>query len=424
MSLNDVTIRNAKPRPKPYKLPREHGLYVIIYPNGAKQWRFSYHFSGTEKLLSFGAYPEVSLQLARERREEARQLLATGTNPSVHRRAEADRKTLESFNTFRVVAAEWLRMKEEIMAPVTYNKARWMLDFALPHIGSRPIAQIEPMEILALLRGIEASGKLETMHRVKSRISEVFRYGVATRRCLSDPCRDLRGALKPKRRTKHLAALTDPADVGALVLVIDGYRGTPEVQLALKLSPLVFVRPGELRHAEWPQFELDGQMPAWRYFVGKTRVRHIVPLSQQAVAILRELRKITGKAPTAMNVPHYVFPNWRTRHRPMSENAITAALRSLGYSGDQMTAHGFRATARTLLAELGWAPETIERQLAHRPGGSLGEAYDRAQFLDERRKMMQAWADYLDRLKSESDEASSMRHREFWAARDEGMQAA
>jgi len=417
-------IRNAKPRPKPYKLPREHGLYIIVNPSGSKQWRFSYYFGGVEKLLSFGAYPDVPLTLARERREDARRLLAAGTNPSVHRRAEADRKNLESFNTFRVVAAEWLRMKEEVMAPVTFNKARWMLDFALPHIGSRPITQIEPTEILALLRDIEASGKLETMHRVKSRISEVFRYGVATRRCLSDPCRDLRGALKPKRRTKHLAALTDPADVGALALAIDSYRGTPEVKLALKLSPLVFVRPGELRHAEWPQFDLDSRMPAWRYFVGKTRVRHIVPLSRQAVAILRELQKITGKAPTAVNTPHYVFPNWRTRHRPMSENAITAALRSLGYSGDQMTAHGFRAMARTLLAELGWAPETIERQLAHRPAGSLGEAYDRAQFLDERRKMMQAWADYLDRLKAKSVEISSKPNREFCTARVEGMEAA
>ncbi len=418
MSLSDMIIRNAKARPKAYKLPREHGLYVIIYPNGAKQWRFSYHFGGAEKLLSFGAYPEVSLQLARERREEARQLLAKGTDPSVHRRAEAERKTLESFNTFRVVATEWLTMKEGVMAAGTHSKAKWLLGFALPHLGDMPMTQIEPLDILKPLREIEASGRLETMHRVKARISEVFRYGVATGRCQSDPCRDLRGVLKPKRRTKHFAALTDPEDVGGLVTSIDGYRGTPEVQAALKISPLLFVRPGELRHGQWPEFDLDGKEPSWRYFVSKTKVHHIVPLSRQAVAILRELRQLTGPGSAQKpDAPQYVFPSARTRDRPMSENAVTAALRSLGYTGDQMTAHGFRATARTLLAELGWPPEAIERQLAHRPAGSLGAAYDRAQFLDERRKMMQSWADHLDQLKGDPIKLSRKRRQNYWAAR-------
>ncbi len=402
MTLSDVTIRNAKPRPKPYKLPREHGLYIIVNPNGSKQWRFAYRFGGAEKLLSFGTYPEVSLMLARERREEARRLLAAGTDPSVHRRAEAERRNLESFNTFRIVAAEWLQMKADSMAAGTHTKARWMLDFALPEIGDMPMTQIEPLDILRMLRPIEASGRLETMHRVKARVSEVFRYGVATGRVQSDPTRDLRGALKPKRRTKHHAALTEPEDVGGLVSAIDSYGGTLEVHSALKLSPLLFARPGEIRHSQWPEFELDGRMPAWRYLATKTRVRHIVPLSRQAVAILQELRKLTGTPPAQPDFPHYVFPSARTRGRPMSENAVTAALRSLGYTGDQMTAHGFRATARTLLAELGWAPEAIERQLAHRPSGSLGEAYDRAQYLQERRKMMQAWADYLDGLKLEA----------------------
>ena len=402
--LTDSLIRSAKPKAKPYKLPREQGLYVLVNPNGGKLWRFAYVFDG-EKLLSFGAYPEVSLALARERREEARKLLAAGVDPSLHRQKEAARKSLESENLFRVIAAEWLQMKSGVMSARTYNKAKWMLDFALPYIGDMPMAQIQPMDVLRLLRVIEVTGRLETMHRVKARVSEVFRYGIATGRAPSDPCRDLRGALKPKPRVEHLAALTEPAAVGRLVHAIDGYQGTPEVTAALKLSPLLFARPGELRHAQWPEMTLDGEAPSWRYFVSKTKVDHIVPLCRQAVEILRELRPLTDHGrPATPGTPQYVFPNSRTRHRPMSENAVNAALRGLGYSGDQMTAHGFRAMARTLLAELGWPPDAIERQLAHRPSGSLGDAYDRAQFLAERRKMMQAWADYLDRLKTEATE--------------------
>lgn len=410
MSLNDAMIRNAKARAKPYKLPREHGLYVIVNPNGAKLWRFAYVFEGRDKLLSFGAYPQVPLQLARERREEARKLLATGVDPSLHRQAEAARKSQEAVNTFRAIAAEWLQMKAGSMAAGTHNKAKWMLDYALPYIGDMTMAQIQPMDILRLLRAIEVTGKLETMHRVKARISEVFRYGIATGRAPSDPCRDLRGALKPKAPTQHFAALTEPKDVGPLIYAIEGYRGTPEVTAALRLSPLLFVRPGEMRHARWPEFELDGPDPSWRYFVSKTKVKHIVPLCKQAVAILRELRPLTDHGTAAApDVPRYVFPNARTRHRPMSENAVTAALRGLGYSGDQMTAHGFRATARTMLAELGWSPDAIERQLAHRTPGSLGDTYDRSKYLKERRKMMQAWADYLDRLKAEAARPSVRR---------------
>ncbi|MGQ0501431.1 MAG: tyrosine-type recombinase/integrase [Panacagrimonas sp.] len=401
MSLNDTLIRNAKPKATPYKLPREDGLFILVNPNGAKWWRFAYVFEGREKMLSLGTYPEVSLRLARERRHEGRTLLATGCDPSAHRQAVKARKALEAECTFRAVAVEWLAMRADSMSAGTHGKARWMLEsFAYPFIGAKPLAAIQPPDVLAAIRAIEARDKLETAHRMKARISEVFRYAIATGRATSDPCRDLRGALKPKKPTKHFAALTEPKAVAELLRAIDGYTGTPEVLAALKLAPILFVRPGELRAAQWSQFELDGPAPSWRYFVSKTKANHIVPLCAQAVAVLRELHRLTGGGmPAKPDAPRYLFPNARTRARPMSENAITAALRGLGYSGDQMTGHGFRATARSLLSELGWKPDAIERQLAHKASGPLGAAYDRAQYLDERRKMMQAWADYLDGLK-------------------------
>lgn len=400
MPLTDTCIRNAKPKARPYKLAREFGLFVLVNPNGAKHWRLAYHFEGKEKLLSLGAYPEVSLRLARDRREAARKLLARGVDPSAERQADKARRELEAATTFKATAQQWLEMKADTMAAGTHNKARWMLEFAYPHIGAKPLVEIQPPDVLQALRAIERTGKLETMHRVKARISEVFRFAIATGRAVSDPCRDLRGALKPKRPTRHFAALIEPAAVADLLRAIDGYSGTPEVRAALKLSPLLFVRPGELRHAQWSQFDLDGTAPSWRYHVSKTRADHIVPLSAQAVVILRELQPLTGRGLSAKpDAPRYVFPNARTRARPMSENAVNAALRGLGYTGEQMTAHGFRATARTLLSELGWKPDAIERQLAHKASGPLGAAYDRAQYLQERRQMMQAWADYLDGLK-------------------------
>lgn len=400
MLYTDTLIRSAKPKAKPYKLQREQGLYVLVNPNGGKFWRFAYVFEGKEKLLSFGAYPDVPLRLARKRRDEARELLATGEDPSRVRQAEQARKVLEAANTFKATAEQWLWMRADSLAPATHDKARWMLEFAYPFIGDKSLTSIQPPDVLEALRAIERTGKLETMHRVKARISEVFRYAIATGRASSDPCRDLRGALKPKRPTRHFAALTEPKAVGDLLRAIDGYQGTPEVRTALQLAPLLFVRPGELRTAQWPQFELDDPNPSWRYFVSKTKAHHIVPLPAQAVALLRELHQLTGRPIAGKpDAPHYVFPGARTRSRPMSENAVTAALRSLGYTGEQMTGHGFRATARTLLAEMGWNPDAIERQLAHKPNGPLGAAYDRALYLHERRKMMQAWADYLDSLK-------------------------
>lgn len=401
--LTDPLIRTAKPKAAPYKLPREDGLFVLVNPNGAKWWRLAYKFEGREKSLSLGTYPEVPLKLARERRDEARRKLATGIDPSAHRQAEKARVEFERQNTFQAVADEWLMHQAGSMAAGTHNKARWMLQsFAYPFLGPKPMSAIRPRDVLEAVRAVEQRDKLETAHRLKARISQVFRYAIALDdgRATSDPCRDLRGALKPKRPTKHFAALTEPKAVAELLRAIDGYTGTPEVLAALKLAPLLFVRPGELRAAQWSQFELDSPSPSWRYFVSKTKANHIVPLCAQAVAVLRELHPLTGHGLSAKpDAPRYVFPNARTRARPMSENAITAALRSLGYSGDQMTGHGFRATARTLLSELGWKPDAIERQLAHKASGPLGAAYDRAQYLEERRRMMQAWADYLDGLK-------------------------
>ena len=401
MKLKNVAIQAAKAGAKPYKLADGGGLFLLVNPNGSKLWRLKYRYTGKEKLLAIGSYPDVPLIDAREARDKARKFLAAGVDPGQHKRSEKARARTAATNSFEAVAREWLAMKADEMAPVTHNKARWVLEsFAFPHIGSRPLSEIEPPDVLAALRKVEADGKLETLHRLKGRISEVFRFAIADGRATSDPTRDLRGAIKPKRPVKHHASLTDPKAVGDLLRAMDGYSGTAETCAALKLAPLLFVRPGELRTAEWPQFELDGPAPAWRFFVNKTKTHHIVPLSAQAVEILANLKPLTGNGAAGRpGAPCYVFPSVRTRARPMSENTVNYALRGLGYTGEQITGHGFRAMARTLLAEMGWKPDAIERQLAHKASGPLGAAYDRAQFLDERRKMMQAWADYLDGLK-------------------------
>lgn len=400
-TLADDLIRAAQPRERPYKLPREEGLFVVVNPNGSKWWRLAYSFDGRERQISLGVYPRVSIKVARARRDQAHCLIAEGRDPSQERKEVKEQRRLEAAATFELVAREWLAKKKPTMAPITYAKARWMLEtFAIPRLGKLPLAKIQPRDVLETLRPLERKGLLETMHRVKGRISEIFRYAIPEGRALSDPCRDLRGSLLSKRAVRHHAALTDPIEVGRLMRAIDSYRGAPETCAALQLAPLLFVRPGELRAAQWSQFDLDGPNPSWRYVPSKTKKPHIVPLASQAVAILRDLRPLTGYRDSGrQDLLAWVFPNVRTRSRPMSENALTAALRGLGYTGDQMTWHGFRAMARTLLAELGWRPDAIERQLAHKASGPLGEAYDRAQYLDERRRMMQAWADYLDQLR-------------------------
>lgn len=400
MKLKDKTVRNAMGKPKPYKLADGGGLFVLVNPNGSKWWRLKYRVDGREKLLSFGVYPTVSLLAARQQRDQAKERIAKGEDPSAVRQAERVQREVEAANTFQAVAGEWLEREAGGIAAVTLDKAKWMLEaFAYPKLGKRPLASIQPKDVLAVMRVLEADGKIETMHRLKARISEIFRYAISTGRVETDPTRDLRGALKSKV-TRHHAALTDPKDVAELLRAIEGYRGTAEATVALRLAPMLFVRPGELRAAQWPQFELDGPAPAWRYRVSKTKTDHIVPLPVQAVEILRQLQRLTDRPSDARpDLPRFVFPGARTRGRPMSENTINAALRRLGYTREQMTGHGFRAMARTLLAEMGWKPDAIERQLAHKPSGPLGAAYDRAQYLDERRLMMQAWADYLEQLR-------------------------
>ena len=387
MPLNDPKCRNAKPASKPYKLADEKGLYLLVQASGSKLWRFNYRHGGKQKTLALGSYPDVSLTKARDKLLEARKLLADGADPGAEKQRQ--RRDKAAASSFESVAREWL--EKQTLKPVTREKALWMFEsLTFPWIGDKAISEIDAPDLLAMLRRIESRGKLETAQRVKQQCGRVFRYAVATGLAKRDPTGDLRGAIKTPK-TKHRAAITEPALIGPLMRAIEGFHGSFVVAAALKLAPLVFVRPGELRHAEWSEIDLDAG--EWRIAGDKTKMgnAHIVPLSMQAVAVLRDIQPLTGSG-------RYVFPGARSASRPMSEAAVLAALRRMGYSGDEMSGHGFRAMARTLLAEQGWLPDMIERQLAHKASGPLGAAYDRAQFLAERKKMMQAWADYLDSL--------------------------
>ena len=388
--LTEVKIRALKPRARLYRVADAGGLCIEVPPTGSKLWRFRYRHNGKARMLSFDAWPAVSLADARERRDDARKLLAQGIDPSAARRAAKDADAL----TFEAIAREWLARQD--LASATANKHRWLLErHILPVLGAKPIITITAADVLALLQGLESRGLLETAGRARSQVSAVFRHAVATLRAPGDPTVALRGAIKSPRVTHH-AAVTDPRKLGELLRALHGYGGGFVVACALKLAPLVFVRPGELRHAEWNEIDLDAA--TWSIPAGKMKMReaHIVPLSTQAVAILRELHALTGRG-------RYVFPSPRTAQRPMSENAVTAALRSLGYDGDTMTAHGFRTTASTLLHEQGYPSDVIERQLAHKERNAVKDAYNRAQHLPERRKMMQSWSDYLDALRKGGD---------------------
>jgi integrase len=397
MPLTDTAIRNAKPgvtrdgtaTTKPYKIGDSGGLYVEVRPDGGKYWRLKYRIGGREKRLSLGVYPDVALAKARERRDEARKLLVDGIDPSEHRKATKAAGIERGANSFEVIAREWFaRLKP------TWNHdhadriiARLERDI-FPWVGGRPIVEVTAPDLLAALRRIESRGALETAHRALGNCGQVFRYGIATGRCERDPSRDLRGALPPVKEA-HFAAVTDPAKIGALLRSIHGYEGTLTVQCALKLAPLVFVRPGELRKAKWADIDLDGA--EWRFYVTKTEANHIVPLSTQAVAVLRELRALTGRGV-------FVFPGARSSERPMSNNAILAALRRMGIGKDEMSGHGFRAMARTILDEvLKFRVDFIEHQLAHAVRDPNGRAYNRTAHLDERHAMMQAWSDWLDK---------------------------
>jgi len=386
--LTDTDIRSAKPKEKPYKLFDGDGLFLLVKPNGSRLWRLKYRFDGREKLLSVGRYPEVRLRDARTRREDARRLVAANVDPSARRKAERAARA----DTFEGITREWLNMKRKSLTERTHDKRLSRFEaFVFPYVGKRPIATITAPDLLSVLKRVEARGKNETAHRLRSESSAVFRYAIATGRAERDPAADLRGALAPVVVRNH-PAITEPARIGELLRAIYGYTGQPATEYALKLLPLTFVRPGELRAAEWAEFDLDGaewRIPGARM---KMREQHIVPLSTQAVSLLRELQPITGAG-------RYLFPSLRTGERPISNNTLNAALRRLGYTGDEMVSHGFRSMASTCLNEQGWHPDLIELQLAHAERDEVRGVYNRAQRLDERRKMMQTWADYLDGLR-------------------------
>ncbi|MHB1093404.1 tyrosine-type recombinase/integrase [Thiobacillus sp.] len=392
MALSDVAIRNAKPEAKPVRKFDGGGLYLEITPSGGKLWRLKYRFGGKEKVLALGKYPEVGLKDARERRDDARKLLANDVDPAENRKQQKAAKAERAANSFEAVAREWIAKNTLTWAATHTSKIVRRLEmYVFPWLGGRPIAEITAPELLAMARRIEGKGALETAHRALQNCGQIFRYAVATGRAERDPTGDLRGALQPVK-SSHMAAITEPHKVAELLRTLDGYQGTLTVRCALQLAPLVFVRPGELRAAAWADINLDAA--EWRFTASKTRTGHIVPLSHQAVAILREAQALTGTG-------RYVFPSARTSERPMSDNAILAAMRRLGIGKDEMSGHGFRAMARTILDEvLGFRPDLIEHQLAHAVRDPNGRAYNRTAHLPERRKMMQAWADYLDKLRT------------------------
>ena len=395
MSLTDVKVRNTKPKEKQFKISDGGGMYLLITPNGSKCWRLKYRFGGKEKVLALGTYPERSLSEARQRREDARKLLANGVDPGTVKKAQKAAKADSDANSFEVVAREWHEKFKSIWSKsYTEETIKRLERDVFPWMGKRPISEIEPPEVLAVLRRVESRGAAETARRMKIVCGQVFRYAVATGRAKRDQTADLKGALKPLI-SKHMAAFTDPKEVAGLLRAIDDYKGSFVVRCALKLAALFFVRPGELRQAEWAEINLDTaewNIPAHRM---KMKQPHLVPLSSQAVAILRELYPLTG-------VGRYVFPSGKANSsRPMSNSAVIAALRRMGFSKDEMSGHGFRAMARTILDEvLQVRPDFIEHQLAHAVRDPNGRAYNRTAYLEERRKMMQIWADYLDGLKS------------------------
>ena len=391
--LSDIKVKSAKGKEKPYKLNDGQGLYLQVTPTGGKWWRFKYRFDDKEKLISLGTYPEISLVDARERREAARKQVANSIDPGEVRKAQKAARGLVE-NSFEVVAREWHVKFSPRWSPVHADTTIKRLERdAFPWIGNRPISEIKAPELLAVLRRVESRGALETAHRVKTICGQVFRYAVATGRAERDPAADLKGALPPATKS-HLAAVTDPKEVVGLLRAIDGYQGSFIVKCALQLAGMFFVRPGELRNAEWLEFDLEAGI--WSIPAEKMKMKqpHIVPLSSQAVDVLKSLQPLTGRS-------RYVFPSNRTSLRPMSNNAILAALRRMGYSKDEMTGHGFRAMARTILDEvLQVRPEFIEHQLAHAVRDPNGRAYNRTAHLEERKKMMQLWSDYLDGLKA------------------------
>lgn len=391
MPLTDKAIRNAKPKDGPYKLHDERGLYLLINPSG-KYFRMDYRYGGKRKTMAMGVYPEVPLKEARERRDAARKMLRDGVDPMQDKAEKKLSQIRDKTSDFEYVAREWIeKVKHLLTEGHASTVIRRLERHVFPWLGKLSVSEITPNELLLVLRRIEDQGAIETAHRVNQVCGQVFRYAIVTGRCDRNPAADLRGALIPATH-KNMAAITDQKEIGALLRAIDGYEGHFVTKCALRLAPLVFVRPGELRQAEWK--EIDFETATWKIPAEKMKMRrdHIVLLSRQAVAILQELHPLTGRG-------RYIFPSIRTSERPMSENTVLAALRRMGYSKDEMTGHGFRGLASTALHELGWQSDVIELQLAHAERNKVKAAYNHAEHLEERRKMMQAWADYLDGLR-------------------------
>ena len=394
MALSAIAITHAKPAEKSYKLTDERGMYLLVTPEGFRYWRFNYRFDGKSRTLALGVFPDVSLADARVKRDSARRLLAAGEDPMERRKQDERDARAISGDTFRAIGDEWLlRLRMQGRTAATLRKMRWMLSFAYPALGDRPITAVTAPELLEVLRSVEVRGRYETATRLRSTFGTIFRYAIATGRAQRDVSYDLRGALiVPK--TTHRAALIEPEAVGGLLRVIEDYDGQPSVRIALRLAAHLFVRPGELRSAEWGEFDTGNAI--WTIPAEKTKMRrqHRVPLSSQVLAIIEELRPITGKG-------KYLFPSVRSGARPISDNTLNAALRRLGYDKTQMTAHGFRAMASTLLNETGkWHADAIERQLGHIESNEVRRAYARGEHWPERVAMMASWSDYLDRLRT------------------------
>ena len=396
MALNNLTIKGAKPKDKKYRLPDANGLYLEITPSGGKLWRMKYRYAGKEKLLSFGRFPDISLKDAREFKNEAKKLLANGIDPSETKKALKQKKLDSVKNNFEAVAREWIDKNKEKWSTSNTTRVTARLErLVIPFIGKKGISTITAPDLLNVIQRIEQTGTIYTAHKVLQNCGQVFRYAMATARTNTDPTTALKGAL-PVVKPSHHASITDPKKIGALLRAINGYDGTYTTQCALKLAPLVIVRPGELRHAEWHEIDID--KAEWRIPAAKMKMKsvHIVPLSKQALTILNLLYSVTGTG-------KYIFPGVRSTDRPMSENTINAGLRRLGYTKEEMTGHGFRSMASTLLNEQGWHWDAIERQLAHAERNSIRAAYNYAEHMPERIRMMQHWADYLEGLANGAD---------------------
>lgn len=393
MPLSETKIKNARYGQGKTKLFDGAGLYLELVKSGSKLWRYKYRFNGKEKRIALGKWPVVTLKAARDKHLEARRLLDQGIDPSEAKKLAQQAAVAASEGSFAAIATEWLAKQANKWSQSTYNKTQSRLQtYIYPWLGDKPITDITAPDVLMCLRRIEERGIIETAHRVKAACGAVFRYAVATGRADRDPTQDLKGALTP-RKVEHLATITDEKEIGGLLRAIDGYQGHIITRWALQLAPYVFTRPGELRQAEWSEIDFDAAL--WRIPAEKMKMgrMHLVPLADQALTILREVQPLTGKS-------RYVFHSVRTNRRPMSDNTITGALRRLGYPSGTMTGHGFRAMASTRLHEMGWNTDIIERQLAHKDPNEIRASYNHAEYLDDRRKMMQAWADYLDGLKA------------------------